>query len=360
MKSKMILTILIGYILVFSANLQAQRLQAVHAAADPQLAVVDVYIGISILPPVKLEDIPFKAAVPYTTVLAGLPINVGIAPANSTSVNDTLKNFRVTLASGLTYAGVVRGVVNPAQFAPNPNGRSTALSFSLTDQAREISSEPGKVQFIMVHAVSDAPTVDLRIRNGALLVNDVAYGDISPYVTVDPDTYIFDITDATGSNVVASFSANLSAYADTALVVFAGGFLDPTQNQNGEELGLYGVSPGGTVTTFTKIVVGIDDGDTPGAPREYQLAQNYPNPFNPSTNIEFRIADLGFVELAIYDLSGRLIETLLNRQMPAGTYRVEWNAARQSSGVYFYRLRVSHASGAAAHFTATRKLMLLK
>lgn len=360
MKAKMILTILIGYILVLSANIQAQRLQAVHAAADPQLAVVDVYIGISILPPVKLEDIPFKAAVPYTTVLAGLPVNVGIAPGNSTSVNDTLKNFTITLGSGLTYAGVVRGVVNPAQFAPNPDGRSTGLSFSLTDQAREISTDPGKVQFIMVHAVSDAPTVDLRIRNGALLVDNAAYGDISAYVTVDPDTYIFDITDAAGSNVVASFSANLSAYADTALVVFAGGFLDPAQNQNGEDLGLYAVSPGGTVTTFTKILVGIDGGDTPQPLREYQLAQNYPNPFNPSTNIEFRIADYGFVELAIYDVSGRQIETLLSREMPAGTYQVHWNAAGLASGVYFYRLRASASSGEPAHFTATRKLMLLK
>ncbi len=360
MKTKMILTILIGYILVLSWNVQAQRLQAVHAAADPQLAVVDVYIGISILPPVKLEDIPFKAAVPYTTVLANLPVNVGIAPGNSTSVNDTLKNFTITLGSGLTYAGVVRGVVNPAQFAPNPDGRNTGLSFSLTDQAREISTEPGKVQFIMVHAVSDAPTVDLRIRNGDLLVNDAAYGDISAYVTVDPDTYIFDITDAAGSTVVASFSANLSAYADTALVVFAGGFLDPTQNQNGEELGLYAVSPGGTVTTFPKILVGIDGGDIPQALREYQLAQNYPNPFNPSTTIEFSIPAAERVALSIFDISGKLVETLVNRELPAGLHQIQWNAAGLPSGVYFYRLRVSASSGEAAHFTATRKLMLLK
>lgn len=374
MKIKLILAVLLGYILVAGSAAQAQRLQAVHAAADPQLAVVDVYIGISILPPILLDDIPFKAAVPYTTVLANLPVNVGIAPANSTSVNDTLKNFTITLGSGLTYAGVVRGVVNPAQFAPNPDGRNTALSFSLTDQAREISTEPGKVQFIMVHAVSDAPTVDLRIRNGDLLVDNAAYGDISAYVTLDPAAYVFDITDAGGSNLVAAFSADLSAYADSALLVFAGGFLDPAQNQNGEDIGLYAVLPGGTVLTFPKIVVGIDGDDTPRIVREYQLAQNYPNPFNPSTTIAFQIADFpsrsgsfgegglrsAFVELAVYDISGRLIETLLSRQMPAGIHQVQWNAAGLSSGVYFYRLRASASSGEPAHFTATRKLMLLK
>lgn len=352
MKKLLSIIILIA-IFAGTQKIQAQRLQAVHGAADPQLAIVDVWIGISILPPVKLEDIPFRAAVPYTTVLANLPINVGIAPGNSTSVNDTLKNFPVVLGSGLTYAGVVRGVLDPAQFAPNPDGRSTALSFSLTDQARETSNVPGEVQFIVVHCVSDAPTVDLQIRNGALLADDAAYGDISPYVSLTPDTYIFDLTDASGANLVASFDADLSAYADSALVVFATGFLDPSQNQNGEELGLFAALPSGNVIEFPKILVGISSEGDGQSISDYRLAQNYPNPFNPSTTIEFSIPTTDQVTLGIYDISGKLVQTLVNRQLSAGTHKAQWDAAGLPSGVYFYRIQTGH-------FTATKKLMLLR
>ena len=59
---KLLLIIVLSAILTGTQNVQAQRLQAVHGAADPQLAVVDVWIGISILPPIKLDDIAFKAA----------------------------------------------------------------------------------------------------------------------------------------------------------------------------------------------------------------------------------------------------------------------------------------------------------
>lgn len=73
-------------------------------------------------------------------------------------------------------------------------------------------------------------------------------------------------------------------------------------------------------------------------PEAFSLEQNYPNPFNPVTNIRFSVADFGLVNLAIYDASGRKIETLLNEELQAGTYEVDWNASAYSSGVYFYQL----------------------
>lgn len=88
-------------------------------------------------------------------------------------------------------------------------------------------------------------------------------------------------------------------------------------------------------------------------PASFVLEQNYPNPFNPSTNIGFRTADFGFVELSIYDLAGRQIETLLQRELPAGAYQVQWNAAGLPSGVYLYRLK-------AGDFIETRKMLLLR
>lgn len=88
-------------------------------------------------------------------------------------------------------------------------------------------------------------------------------------------------------------------------------------------------------------------------PTDYSLSQNYPNPFNPATNFEFRIADFGLVTLTIYDVTGRIVETLLNSALKPGTYRAEWNASNYPSGVYFYTLSTGD-------FTMTNKMVLLK
>jgi len=88
-------------------------------------------------------------------------------------------------------------------------------------------------------------------------------------------------------------------------------------------------------------------------PRKYVLDQNYPNPFNPTTTIRFSIVKLSIVDLKIYDLLGREVETLVDGPMEAGTHEVTFDATRFASGIYFYRLK-------AGSFTATKKLVLIK
>lgn len=88
-------------------------------------------------------------------------------------------------------------------------------------------------------------------------------------------------------------------------------------------------------------------------PKTYSLSQNYPNPFNPSTTIEYSVPENSFVSLKIFDMTGREISTLVSTQQETGTYIVDWNAAKLSSGVYFYRLN-------AGNFVETKKMILAK
>jgi hypothetical protein len=92
-------------------------------------------------------------------------------------------------------------------------------------------------------------------------------------------------------------------------------------------------------------------------PAEYRLGQNYPNPFNPTTIIEFSIPKAGFVNITIYNALGNEIETLVNSNLKAGTYKVDWSATggakNYPSGVYFYKL----VSG---DFVKTKKMLLIK
>ena len=102
------------------------------------------------------------------------------------------------------------------------------------------------------------------------------------------------------------------------------------------------------------------DGDLIQAtiPDGYALEQNYPNPFNPTTEISFGIPQAGEVKLAIYNLSGQLVRTLVSSQLSAGNHSVSWNATddngiRVSSGIYIYVLK-------AGSVTIQKKLTLMK
>jgi len=90
---------------------------------------------------------------------------------------------------------------------------------------------------------------------------------------------------------------------------------------------------------------------------EFRLEQNYPNPFNPNTNIRFRISDLGFVTLKIFDVLGNEVAVLVSEEKQPGTYEVEFNSSSikhlPSSGIYFYQLQ-------AGSFTETKKMILLR
>jgi hypothetical protein len=88
-------------------------------------------------------------------------------------------------------------------------------------------------------------------------------------------------------------------------------------------------------------------------PTEYALYQNYPNPFNPTTTIEFDIPEKTNVKLVIYDILGREIETLIDKELEPGKYKLNFTATNLPSGVYFYLIR-------AGNFVKVKKMTLIK
>jgi len=93
-------------------------------------------------------------------------------------------------------------------------------------------------------------------------------------------------------------------------------------------------------------------------PIEFSLYQNYPNPFNPTTNIDFDLSQNGQVELAIFDLMGKRIRTLVYGYEKAGYKSITWDATNDfgqsvSAGMYFYRI-------SAGDFHSVKKMVLMK
>ena len=89
------------------------------------------------------------------------------------------------------------------------------------------------------------------------------------------------------------------------------------------------------------------------APESFVLLQNYPNPFNPSTTIAFSISANAYVKLAVFDLLGREVQTLVAQELPAGLYKTSFDAGSLASGVYLFALQ-------AGKFSQTKKMMLVK
>jgi hypothetical protein len=330
-------------------SVQLARLQVIHNSADVAAGSVDIYLNGSLL----LDNFTFRAATPFIDAPAGVELNIGVAPGNSSSVNDTLKNFQATLENGNTYVAIANGVLDPNSYASNQDGRSTVFTLFVKDMVKETgSSSSGNVDFFVLHGSTDAPSVDVNARGVATLVDNAAYGDFTDYITVPAASYTLDLTLSDGTTLVQSYIADLSTLGGGSAVVFASGFLNPSVNQNGEGFGIYFALADGTVGQFPIGVVSVENVSTL-TPDNYALSQNFPNPFNPSTTFNFTIPNSEFVTLKVFNILGSEVANLVNENLTAGSYKYSFDATNLASGVYLYELK-------AGSFREIKKMNLLK
>ena len=90
----------------------------------------------------------------------------------------------------------------------------------------------------------------------------------------------------------------------------------------------------------------------------YSLNQNYPNPFNPATTIRYDVPENAHTKITIYDITGRLVTTLVDKKQVAGHYSIEWDASNFGNGTYFCKMEARTEDGAVA-FRSVKKLILL-
>jgi len=141
---------------------------------------------------------------------------------------------------------------------------------------------------------------------------------------------------------------------------------DPESNDDGRTLSCHAFTVGNTEnwlrpSCWGYLLVGnpdvaIDDEEQVAA--KFELQDNYPNPFNPTTNIRFQIPAVGNVQLAVYDMLGNKIKTIVNETRSAGAYDVQWDGTNEmginvATGVYFYKLNTKNN-------VATKKMMFIK
>jgi hypothetical protein len=255
------------------------------------------------------------------------------------------------LADGETYVLIADGIVSASGYTP-----ATPFDIFVYAMGREQADSLGYTDVLVFHGATDAPTVDVvEVGAGAgTIIDDISFGEYQGYLSLPTADYRLDVRDATGTVTVATYDAPLSTLGlqDSALVVFASGFLTPANNSNGPSFGLWVALANGAVVPLPVVPTSIDEfGNV--LPKEYALSQNYPNPFNPSTKIRFALPKSGNVTLKVFDVTGRVVATLVNGNLQAGEFEYTLDGSNLSSGIYFYRIQ---ADG----FSSVRQMILVK
>ncbi|NNF58184.1 MAG: DUF4397 domain-containing protein [Rhodothermaceae bacterium] len=316
------------------------RVQAIHNAPDPSVAVVDLYANGILL----LDDVAFRTASPYLDAPAFIPLEIGVAPGTSTSAAEVFYTFSITLQPNQTVQFIAVGVREPGDFAPNPDGLSTALNVLVNDDARETTADPTMAEVNVVHGSPDAPTVDVgatviltgEARGGVLLADEIAYTGLTSSVAIEPHNVIF-IEDEFNSLPFGSYWATPELGPGVVATVLLSGFLDPTQNQDGPSFSPMIVLSDGAAMVLDPVVVAVEHHE--GLPGALAIRSISPNPSASTVRIIFDLAEQADVTAEVFDALGRQVLTVAPQARPVGAgQHIRLDTAELPAGAYVLRL----------------------
>lgn len=264
------------------------------------------------------------------TSMASPHVGGSVALLRSVSPNLTGKQIKLLLFSTATDLGAAgedntfgKGVIN--------------LNAAYMAMGPSISHTP----FQNTPILSGPYTIDAVIKT---LVNPVNPSSIKLFWGRGTISDSISMTNSGGDN----WTANIPGNGDTATYVY---YIKAVDNTGRESF-----SPGTAPAQLHKFIANttitniINNGNIPD---RFSLNQNMPNPFNPSTRINFDIPTLAFVKLTVYDIMGRQVGELVNSNLTPGSYSVDFNGAKLSSGIYYYRIETEK-------FVETKKMLLIK
>ncbi len=212
------------------------------------------------------------------------------------------------------------------------------ITYTVTSSGAPFADKVLTTDVLVDPAIAEAHEgLTLRFENVIITNEDAGFGECSFSSDGTEDNEIEMDDDSHG--FTSSFCAD--TFDNNNVVAFIRGTW-------WQSFGSHKLIPGTTADIGT--ITGIEDEELPSG---FALGQNYPNPFNPSTTINFAIDQSGLVKVQVYDILGRLVSTIVETDLPAGTHSVNFNASNLSSGLYVYRLT-------AGDQVSSKTMMLLK
>jgi len=314
-------------------QMDVSRVQIVHNSPDPAAAVADIWIFMASNGTQVGKDsaVAFRTATPFNLVPTG-DYRLVVTASGATDTTAAAGAITLSLTKNVTYQGVAQGLINPSAFpgADTVNGSATAFGFSLLVDAQLQANDTNNLDAAIFHHAPDAPAVDVLVAGGAALATNVPYAGFTPnYLSIPGSgTPVVNIT-PTGqpSIVVGAYEVPAGALRGTAVSVFASGFLGQTP-----DFGLWASLPaGGALVPLTAVTSSI-------ATEVVSNTIAFPVPAQDVINIRLNSLVNGTVTLNVFDMSGRMIANLNDREIIQGTNNFSADISALSAGNYVLRI----------------------
>ena len=294
--------------------------------------------------------------------------------------------FKIPLLPESTQEGIkIETIQYPDVVSWSPNMKKPKIGFDAYNEVKV--STTGKVNYWGIYEIDFSATKIYSLIGSQ--PTTVSIGNIT-YGNTNPDLVAFNYIDASGKfdTYVANFDQGQAAALNIPSFTSGGApIIDaerPTFSPNDGRICLsspalnallfYDAQTKGlSAATFQQPLFNprwfVQGGAVPSSaesveiPTAFRLHDNYPNPFNPTTKIEYEVPSRSHVQLAVYDLLGQLVRTLVNSDHSNGHYSVAWDGTNETgrqvaSGMYIYRLEAAGGSGSAT--VLSKKMVLLK
>ncbi|MBW6480124.1 MAG: DUF4397 domain-containing protein, partial [Bacteroidales bacterium] len=304
------------------------RAQIIHNAADIAAANVDVFVNGEIFVP----NFAFRTATPFVDVPAGVELTIDIAPAGA-GIENSVFDITVEFEADETYIIIANGIVSASGY--DPAEPFTVYPFA---GAREMASSENETDVLVFHGATDAPVVSVwETGVGAGELFSFGYGQYAGYLELGTLDYVLEVRTEDGSTTVAAYSAPLQTLGleGAAITVVASGFLNPANNSNGPDFGLYvALATGGDLIALP-VITNVNLIDS-----AFDNFNVYPNPVRDNLNISLNMNRSGNVSVEIFNILGSRVyfNELGNRSdMIMETINVSW----LPQGAYILNVRTS-------------------
>jgi|GEM_PF-3585953 len=292
------------------------------------------------------------------TVGVNAPFSYTIAPRDTFyNINYTVSNFAtVSSNQGVNFdAGSNPKIfTGPVTYAATQNAATTNLIIYVSNGTGIIFGQSKSI--VATAAVIVPPGIPVLQTPANSSVNQELTLTLTWGTVTGAATYRLQVaTDSLFATLVVNDSTLTSANRPVSSLLSNTKYYWRVNAKNGG-----GTSSYSSIFNFrTKLGTGVEE-NKPPVPTEFFMAQNYPNPFNPTTNINFGVPQNSSVKIAIYDMLGREVATLVNTNYTPGYYTVPFNASKLASGMYMYRMTSQSLTGDQKLVAITKKLLLVK
>ena len=308
---------------IAAQNTSTARVQIINNSADLGMASIDVYIDYSKV----ADDLDFRTATPFMTLYTDSLMRFTIAPANSESIADSLYSFNLEIIPNRKYVFVACGIHSAVGY--NPFVPYRLFTDSL---ARDNAGMIGRTDVQFFHGCTDLPTINIYEPVIGVVADKLRMGQFNGYTQFTPANYDLQVLSSKDSSFIGAYQLPLMHWGlqDSAVVVLASGFSDPTLNSNGMPFGLWLAYSGGGPLDQLPMSTNIDD------PFSIASVFVYPNPANDILNLNMRLRQRERITMDIYNMQGQQVWGQAMGDMIAGAHVLNFDVSALTPGIYTF------------------------